>query len=367
MEVMVFMRKHPLPIVSAVLAVLSMALVPPSEAYLGYIDVRVLCILFCFMAAIEGMRRKGVFDALATRMLHGNRGIGMLCLALVMLPFLCSMVITNDVSLITFVPFAILVLGMAGRRDLIIPVVVLQTLAANLGCMATPFGSPHNILLFSTYPIDLPGFLVTVIPMVVVGGVVIALLALRPGREPVRVELDERRVDGGWRLWLMCLVFILSVSAVLGWVPYWIVLAVAIASVLVADVGILRGVDYDLLLTFVFLFVFTGNLANTEGVSAALEGLMAWDPMLASIGVSQVMSNVPATVMLSNFTDDWQGMLAGINIGGFGTPIASMASVISFRLYGASEDPDTGRFLMVFTAMNVLMLAVLIPIGMLST
>lgn len=362
-----FAREHALLVASAALAAVSMLIVPPSAETLDHIDVRVLCILFCFMAAVAGMRRYGVFDRLARRMLHGERSIGMLCLTLVMLPFVCSMAITNDVALITFVPFAIMVLMMAGRRDLVVPVVVLQTLAANTGCMATPFGSPHNILIFSAYDMSLAGFAATLLPLVLAGFLVVSVLALTAGRDLVQVELDDGPgLREGPGLAVMVGLFVLCTLTVLDLFPFWATLAVTVAAVLLVDRGAFGDVDYDLLLTFVLLFVFTGNIADMDAVGDALAGLMGWDPMLTTIGMSQIVSNVPAAVMLSGFTADWEGILVGANIGGFGTPIASMASVIALRLYSASDGIETRRFLVLFTAANVLMLIVMVPIGLLQ-
>lgn len=358
-----FVRGQMVLVVSAVLALASMVLVPPSAEYADYIDVRMLCILFCFMAVVAGMRECHLFGALAARILAGRHALRLLCLTLVLLPFFCSMFITNDVSLITFVPFTILVLGMAGQRERILPVVVLQTVAANLGSMLLPFGNPQNLFIYSRFGVGTSEMAALLAPYVVVGGVVLAVLCLLFPKGEVHVEMSrDRDVRSRGFLALMFVLFALCILSVLRIVPWQAVLVVTALAVAVTKPRVLGKVDYGLLLTFVCLFVFTGNIAHIDVVRSALEGLMSWDPMLASLGVSQVISNVPAATLLSGFTSDWQGLLVGVDVGGFGTPIASMASMISLGLYSRTEGADTGRYLVLFTAANVLMIAILVPL-----
>ncbi len=361
-----FARSQAVLVASGILALASMLFVPPSDAYLDYIDVRVLCILFCFMAVVAGMSGCRTFDVLAQRILSGRRGIGALCLLLTALPFVCSMFITNDVALIAFVPFAILVLGMAGRRDLVIPVVVLQTVAANLGSMVLPFGNPQNIFICSTYNLGIVDFLVLMAPLAALSFVIVAILSLRAGSDVVHVEFEEMRtIENSRFLAVLSVLFVLCIAAVLRLVPYWAVLVLTVCCIGLMRPRTLLAVDYGLLLTFVFLFVFTGNLSHIGSVESVIQGLMGEQPFLASLGLSQIISNVPAAVMLSGFTDNWQALLLGVDVGGLGTPIASMASIISLRLYMQTEGADTRRYLVHFTGANVLLLAALIPVSLL--
>ena len=309
-------------VVSAVLAVASMAIVPPSSGYLDYIDVRMLCILFCFMAVVAGMRDCNLFGTVAGRILAGRHALRTLCLVLVLLPFFCSMFITNDVALITFVPFTIIVLSMADERGSILPVVVLQTVAANLGSM----GRKQALICSANLRRSIDA------------------LADKGTERPAARAL---KIDEFGRLYIRELEHALHTIAVIA----------------VTRHRVLLKVDYGLLLTFVFLFVFTGNIAHVDTVSSALGSLMSWDPMLASLGVSQVISNVPAATLLSGFTTDWQDLLVGVDIGGFGTPIASMASMISLGIYSKVEGADTGRYLVLFTAVNILMIVLLVPVN----
>ena len=340
-RVSAFVRGQTVLAVSAILAVASMLLVPPSTGYVDYIDVRMLCILFCFMAVVAGMRECHLFGALAGRLLAGRRSMRALCLILVLLPFFCSMFITNDVALITFVPFTILVLGMAGERNGILPVVVLQTVAANLGSMLLPFGNPQNLFIYSRYGLGTGEMVLALAPYVVVGGLVLCLMCARFPTHEVHVDISrDRDVRSRGFLVLMLVLFALCILTVLHVVPWQAVLVVTVLAIALTHRRVLAKVDYGLLLTFV----------------------MSWDPMLASLGISQVISNVPAATLLSGFTADWEGLLVGVDVGGFGTPIASMASMISLGFYSRTEGADTKRYLAWFTAANVVMVAVLVPI-----
>ena len=360
-----FLRSQAVLVASAVLAVASMLLVPPSWDYIGYIDARTLCILFCFMAVVAGLKKCNVFKVLAQRILEGDRSVRTLCLLLVLLPFLCAMVITNDVALLTFVPFAILVLRLAGRGELIIPVVVLQTIAAILGSMSIPFGNAQNLYISSHYDLGMGDFFSVMLPITLVGLAVVVLMTLRFGGERVSIGFDKTYILKHRKLLAVSLVlFALCVATVLRWVPYQATLVVTVAAILLVRPKTLLKVDYGLLLTMAFMFVFAGNMAQIDVVRQVFGDLMAWDPTVTAMALSQVTSNMPASVLLSEFTADWQGLLAGIGVGGFGTPIASMASIVSLRIYMREQRDGPGRYLGHYTAMNMLMLLVLAPLAL---
>ncbi len=358
-----FLRQEAVLCIAALCAAVSACFVPPDRLYAGYIDLRVLCLLFCLMAVVLGLQQCGLFAALAQRLLSGRRQIRTLVLLLVMLPYFSSMLVTNDVALITFVPFAILVLGMVGRQDLLIRTVVLQTLAANLGSMATPVGNPQNLFLYAFYQLSPADFFSAVLPPAAVSLLALAATALLTRSvtmevsfaEPVR--LDRRGLLLWSGLFLLCL---LSVFRVL---PYGILTGVVLLCLLLFAPRLLPRVDYGLLLTFVCFFIFAGNLGRIPAVNRLLTDLLAQSTLLSSALASQIISNVPAAVLLSGFTADWKGLLLGVNVGGLGTPVASLASLISLKLYlrtpGSRPLPYLGSFLLA----NIIGLGILIPIA----
>ncbi len=351
---------------AAFCAAVSALFVPPSAAYLSYIDLRVLCLLLCLMAVVAGFQYCGVFVVLAQRLLAGRKHLRVLSLLLVLLPFFSSMLITNDVALITFVPFTLLMLDMAGQKDRIIPVVILQTVAANLGSMATPVGNPQNLFLCGAFGLSAGDFFGTLLPFTL-----LSLLALSAGaligpsrtvqvdfRQPAAIR-DPRLLAVLTGLFLLCL---LSVFRVL---HYGILTAVVVIVLLVMKWQLLARVDYGLLLTFIFFFIFAGNMGEIPALRQLLAGWMDRSALLTSALASQIISNVPASVLLAGFTSDWRGLLLGVDLGGLGTPIASLASLIAMKFYLHSEGAKAAPFLLRFSLVNFGGLAVLLALAVL--
>lgn len=356
-----FWKREPVLCIAAVCAAASMALNLPSAAYLNYIDWRVLTLLFCLMAVVAGLQECGVFAVLAQRLLAGERRMRFVTLALVLLPFFVSMLVTNDVALITFVPFAVLVLGLIGRMERLIYIVVLQTIAANLGSMATPVGNPQNLYIYANYELSAGQFFSAMAPLTIISlvGLVIASLCVKP--EGIRVTFAEKaEIRSPGHLLLMTLLFVLCLLSVFRVLPYLALLPVVLAGMLIFDRGLFRKVDYGLLATFFCFFLFAGNVGACGPVREVLTQIMEQNTALASGVSSQIISNVPAAVLLSGFTTDWHGLLLGTNIGGLGTPIASLASLISMKAYLKSPGARLGRYLLVFTVANVVALAILV-------
>ena len=356
-----FWKREPVLCIAAVCAAASVALNPPSADYLNYIDWRVLTLLFCLMAVVAGLQECGVFAVLAQRLLAGERRMRFVTLALVLLPFFVSMLVTNDVALITFVPFAVLVLGLIGRTERLIYIVVLQTIAANLGSMATPVGNPQNLYIYANYELTAGQFFATMVPLTLISlaGLVAASLCVKP--EGIRVTFSEQAaIRSLGRLGLMAGLFVLCLLSVFRVLPYPALLVVVAAGMLLFDRPLFRKVDYGLLATFFCFFLFAGNVGACDPVREVLTQVMVQNTALASGVASQVISNVPAAVLLSGFTSDWHGLLLGTNIGGLGTPIASLASLISLKAYLKSPGARLGRYLLVFTLANVVALAILV-------
>ena len=360
-----FLRREPVLSISFVCALVSAFFVPPSAAYLDYIDLRVLCLLFCLMAVVAGLQECGLFLVLAQRLLVGERPVRLISLTLILLPFFCSMLVTNDVAPITFVPFAILVLEMVGRRDLLIPIISLQTVAANLGSMATPVGNPQNLFLYAHFSLSMGDFLSLLLPLTLISLVGLAAAGLYfGGKGWISVSFPEQvRLTSPKHLALYLVLFGLCLLSVCRILPYGILTVIVIVALLLARRQMLGQVDYMLLLTFVCFFIFSGNLGQMPAVRSALGDLLARSPLLCSAAASQVISNVPAAVLLSGLTEDWKGLLAGVDVGGLGTPVASLASLISMKFYLRSREAKPLPYFLWFTAANVVGLLVLLPVA----
>ncbi len=354
------MKQEAVLVIAALCAVISMFLVPPSSAYWHYLDIRVLCLLFCLMAVIEGFQAYGLFSWLTRRLLAGKQTLRSLVIILVLLPFFCSMVVTNDVALITFVPLAIMVLRLIEQTHYLIYVLVLQTIAANLGSMLTPFGNPQNLFLFSQSQLPLGDFIGAVLPFVAVslGGLLLAVLLLKP--QPISFQLPQQEKELHPRMLLLFSgLFILCLLAVFRLVPYWLVTIIVLVTLAVFSRSSLRRVDYSLLLTFVCFFIFSGNMSNIPLVHDFIARLIGEDVVGVAVALSQIISNVPAAVFLSGFSNDYLGLIIGTNLGGLGTIVASLASLISFRFYLKTPEAHPGKYLAIFSIANLLALAVL--------
>lgn len=331
-----FFRREPVLVISAVAALLSMLAVPPGPEYMDYIDLRVLCLLFCLMAVVDGLKGCGLFAVMAQRLLTGRGSLRRVTMILVLLPFFTSMLVTNDVSLITFVPFAVLILQAIGRTDRLIPVIVLQTVAANLGSMATPVGNPQNLYIYAKYSVPTGYFFAAVLPIAGASLVLLILAVVFGPKGGIEVNFGERAEITHVRRLALCIVlFIMCLLAVMRVVHYGAVTVVVFLTLLLVDRAALKQVDYCLLLTFVFFFIFAGNIGNIPVVNDTLSAMLDGSTFFTSLLASQVISNVPAAVLLAGFTEDWKGLLLGTDVGGLGTIIASLASLISFKLYCA--------------------------------
>lgn len=365
-QLITFFKKETVLSIACVLALLSAFVIPPDAEYASYIDFRTLGLLFCLMTVMAGLQEIGVFRKLAQGMLSKVRSMRQLVPILILLCFFSSMVMTNDVALITFVPFTFIVLGLAGedaKQRHMIPVVVMQTVAANLGSMLTPIGNPQNLYLYGISDMPLVDFLLLMLPYTAVSCVLLLLWSMwytRKETAALTVTFSEKTVITSRRnLILYLFLFILSLLTVARVVHFLVTFAVVLLAVLIADRQVLRKVDYSLLITFIGFFVFIGNMGRIPVFRTFLERMIAGHEAVTAIAASQVISNVPAALLLSGFTEDYSSLIIGTNLGGLGTLIASMASLISFK-YIAKEDAGArGKYLLYFSAVNVLFLAVL--------
>lgn len=349
-----FMKNEIVLIISFVLAVISAFFVAPSKEYIQYIDFRTLGLLFCLMAVMAGLNKLGVFKFIAEKLLSKVKSVTGLSLILGLLCFFCAMIITNDVALITFVPFTVTTLKMSGKSDKLIPIAVIETVAANLGSMLTPIGNPQNLYLFSAFNMTVSEFVLTVLPYATLSLILIICFCVIVGKGKIETVAVNTSPDfSKSRIAIYCLLFALSLMTVFRVIPWGVTLVITVIAILIFDNKTILKIDYSLLLTFVFLFVFIGNLGQTEAVSTFLKNIVNGNEVLVGFVSSQVFSNVPATILLSKFTDNASDLLIGVNLGGLGTLIASMASLISFKII-AKEKVGTGKYIITFTLANVI-------------
>ena len=361
-----FMKKEAVLCIAIGLAVLSVFWQPVDKNYFGYIDWNTLMLLFCLMAAMAGFQRLGIFQKIGDFLLGAVKNTRSLLLILCFLPFFFSMLITNDVALITFVPFGMIVLQMCKKERFVIPLVVLQTIAANMGSSLTPVGNPQNLYLYSQSGAAVGDFLLWMLPYTLVTGICIGLAVLFQKKE--KVEYRHQKSNAVWGkkrkfyfvsyvvMFLCCLA---SVSKIL---PPMALFFLVLVFLLVADRKILCCIDYALLGTFVAFFIFIGNLGRVPAFRDFFAGILTGHETLAGVVSSQVISNVPAALLLSGFTDKWESLVIGTNLGGLGTLIASMASLISYKQIVRQYPVLKGRYFLYFTLGNVGMLLILLGV-----
>lgn len=360
-----FVKNETVLSVAVILAVISSFFITPDIEYLNYIDFRTIGLLFCLMTVMAGLQKTGVFSFMAENLLKKIHSTKSLIFILVMLCFFFSMLITNDVALITFVPFTFTVLDMLGsdiKNQTIIPVVAMQTVAANLGSMLTPIGNPQNLYLHGISGLGVGEFMLLMLPYTVISFVLLSAWALlRKGKGGVKIDFnDKTRIKNKGKVVIYSALFCVCLLTVAHALDYRIMLLVVIATTAAADYRIFARVDYTLLLTFIAFFVFIGNMGRIPMFSNYINSIINGRECITGILSSQLISNVPAALLLSGFTDNIRPLIVGVNIGGLGTLIASMASLISFKYIGRENKSVRGRCLLYFTAVNVIFLAVLL-------
>lgn len=354
--------------ITFLLALISAFFVKPDKNYISYIDFGTLLTLFSLMAVVAGWRQTGLFDTLGNilcRKVHGQRA---LCLVLVLLCFFTSMLITNDVSLLTFIPFALVLLS--GKNNFVLLyTVVLQTLAANLGSMLTPIGNPQNIFLFSKMQADTLNFMRILFPYTLLSLAMLIFSTLLIKNDSTENKPQEKKEQKQYahsaskknqagKNILYTALFVFCLLSVVNIIPKWAAAVLVAVSIFAADKKIFRRIDFILLLTFTAFFIFTGNIARIKSVDNFLRQITGGNEFAVSLAFSQIISNVPATLVLYPFSQNTSELLLGVDIGGLGTPVASLASLISLKLY-TQEKGGTAKFLALFTLMNIIYLAVL--------
>lgn len=333
--------------------------VPPDAEYLGYFDFKTLTCLFCTLAVVCALRNVRFFYTLARKIVKRFKNARLAVIAIVYVTFLGSMLLANDMALLTFLPLGYFVLHTTGKRKYMAFTFIMQNIAANLGGMLTPFGNPQNLYLYSKFNIPDLEFIKIMLPPFLLSVLMITLSCIvfvRP--EPLELDDESYNTPRG-RVAIYLLLFALSIVIVFRVIPYYVGLIVVIPVLLIMDRRALLNVDYGLLFTFVFFFIFSGNLARIDAVQAFFSELLAKNTLLVSVASCQLISNVPSAILLSQFTDNYRALLLGVNIGGTGTLIASLASLITFREYTSENKGKALSYVLKFSAFNFSFLIIL--------
>lgn len=354
-----FLKDHAVMCIAALAALVTCFFVPPDAEYLSYFDFRTLSCLFLTLAVIAALRNIKFFTILSRRLVVLAGTLRLLFLLLIVITFLGSMVIANDMALITFLPLGYFALSVTHKEKYMAYLFILQNVSANLGGMLTPFGNPQNLYLYSYFQIETGAFLRVMTPPFLAAIALLALATLFVKNEKLVINDDYHEHLNRPRTLVYLALFALSLLIVFRIIPYLVGLILITVALFFSDRESIRMVDYPLLFTFAFFFVFSGNLARIPTVHAFFSDLLAKDTFTVSALSCQVISNVPSAVLLSRFTENWQELLVGVNIGGTGTLIASLASLITFSEFRILYPGHTRQYLTLFFVVNALFLLLL--------
>lgn len=353
-----FLKKECVLVIAVTLAILSSFISIPK---MSYIDFNVLILLFNLMVVVAAFKELKVLDSIAIGLLKKCNTYTSISLALVFITFISSMIVTNDVALITFVPLSIVIVRKANIN--VLKIVIFQTLAANLGSSFTPMGNPQNLFIYSFYNLSPIDFFKITLPIVVLAVLFLVLLVFKDKKMNLSLDLEDVKIDNKRDVYLFGGLFLIILLSVFHVIDYKVTFLITIVMVLILNKKLFSQVDYSLLITFIGFFIFVGNISTMDVVKNFMEGILnsPKSTFLASVLSSQVISNVPATMLLSGFTDHFKELLLGVNIGGMGTLIASLASVISYKIYASEFGND--NYMKSFTFYNILGLIIFVPIA----
>ena len=373
MRLKICLKKDVVLTIAILLALLSSLFVHPDKQYINYIDYRTLILLFCLMSVMAGLRKIKLFDRVAATLVSRCTNEGQLIILLVVVVFFTSMIITNDVALRTFVPFTISVLNILPpnvKNRWLITLIVMETIAANLGSMLTPVGNPQNLYLYNVSGMSMGGFLLIMLPYSVLSLVMLIIwIIIRCNSKSTNIDRNiklgdirntnseiaynsrDKRIIG-----MYFFLFILCIMTVVKIIPFYITFVILLVCILIFDRDTLKNVDYSLIFTFTGFFIFIGNIGRIPVFRDFLQGVISGKEMITAVLCSQIMSNVPAALLLTGFTDNIRMLIIGTNLGGLGTLIASMASLISFKFIQREDKNVNGTYIATFTVANVVFL-----------
>lgn len=354
-----FIKKNAVMCIALIAAVITSIIIPVDKEYLNYFDYKTLTCLFCVLSVVCALKNINFFYVLARKVVRLFKTARNSILALVYITFIGSMLIANDMALLTFLPLGYFVLSSTGKQKYMAFTFIMQNIAANLGGMLTPFGNPQNLYLYTKYNIPNLEFMkIMVVPFSLSVILITLCCIVFVKSEPLSLS-DEKISLPPQKTVLYLILFAFSIIIVLRGIPYWIGLIVIPLVLIFADRKALQMVDYGLLFTFVFFFIFAGNMARIDIVRDVFSSLLEKNTLLFSVASCQCISNVPSAILLSQFTDNYQDLLVGVNIGGVGTLIASLASLITFREYVKHNPKKVGYYIVMFSLFNFAFLFIL--------
>ncbi|MBE5742963.1 MAG: citrate transporter [Clostridiales bacterium] len=357
-----FCKKNTVMMIALLAAVITSIIVPPNASYIDYFDFKTLTCLFCVLAVVCALKNIRFFYKIAHSIVRLFKTARASVLALVYVTFIGSMLIANDMALLTFLPLGFIVLTSTGKQKYMAFTFIMQNIAANLGGMLTPFGNPQNLFLYTKFNIPTIEFMsIMALPFIIsITLITICCLIFVKGE---KLEIDEEEISlPPLKTAIYLILFALSIIIVFRVIPYWYGLIIIPLFLLILDRKALTEVDYPLLLTFVFFFIFSGNMGKIEPVKNLFSSLLDKNTLIVSALSCQVISNVPSSILLSQFTLNYKDLLLGVNIGGVGTLIASLASLITFREYVKHNHGKDGYYIAIFSAFNFAFLIILLAV-----
>ena len=347
-----FASKNFVLVIAATLAIASCFIVKPDAKYIEYFDFKTLTCLFCTLAVICALKNIRFFTITAKKIVTLTGNTRTLALALVYITFIGSMFLANDMALLTFLPLGYLSLSATNKEKFMAPIFIIQNIAANLGGMLTPFGNPQNLYIYTKFNIPTMEFMVIMVLPFILSIVLFTTGCFFIPQESLALENEEKEKIDSKKTAFYLVLFALTILMVFRVIPYYICLPIILISILATDKNALTKVDYPLLLTFACFFLLAGNVSRIEAVNVFFSSLLEKNTLLTSIFSCQVISNVPSAILLSEFTENYRELLLGVNIGGVGTLISSLASLITFREYTSHVKGKTLQYLGLFTALN---------------
>ncbi len=358
-----FVKKEVVLSIAIVLTIVTCFFVPPDADYLGYFEWKTLVALFCMLAVVAGLKNTNVFEFVSRKLIALFRTRRAVIYVLVFGTFFFDMIVANDMSLITFLPLTYIVLHTTNNDKYLAFTFILQTIAANMGGMITPYGNPQNLYLFNFYEIGLGEFLSALLPQSITVIVLLVLCGLFVKNEKLTIANDEKFVVDYKKLAVYLVLFVLVILSIFRIVPHLITMGIVIVAVLITDRKRFLEVDYALLCTFCVFFIFSGNIARIEGIKDFIAGIVETNPLIAGIVSCQFISNVPTAIFLSNFIPtDYEPLLVAVNVGSLGILISSLASLITLKEYLKHQPTKFKSYLGLFTLVNTSFLIILMVV-----